>query len=479
MFDIKTLWKKVRYYPEPVTACFFFGIMMLSPVQEQYLYKVYSGKLGIDYDPNDSKSSCPAINSTNNNTALMHQIQNEVSKFVTRQTFAVTLPPIIGVLYFGPVSDRIGRKPFLILCMVGFLVNVLTLVLIDICDIDILFLHFGGLVNGLCGYLPCMLFVLSAYLSDISPGERLPFRIAIIDAITFSSLGISNMLSGIVLESFGFLGTFLFITGFVIISIFLSIFQLKESLASEVRANKTSHWIQSPKRIFKVLMAPRSQKWRMRLLIPIDSLGGFFTQVVIAPILMLRLLNFPFCWNPVEIGMLRGSYFFISGIGAVFAVKLIPLYFNKMFVVFLSYLSTCGYLLVIGIFETKTMYYVAVVIGMFSYCALAMTRALLSLCVKKDEKGALFSFLAALNSVVSITATYIFQGLYRLADKHDKPGDVFIAISFMTVPPFILALLYLLKDKRNERREKQRKQSNVSGKEEPLGSTAETDPLLA
>ena len=91
--------------------------------------------------------------------------------------FFVTLPPIFGVLYFGPLSDRIGRKPFITLCTIGFLVNILTLVVIEVSNIDILFLHVGGFINGLCGYLPSTVFSIVAFLSDVSPDEQLPFRI--------------------------------------------------------------------------------------------------------------------------------------------------------------------------------------------------------------------------------------------------------------------------------------------------------------
>ena len=180
---------------------------------------------------------------------------------------------------------------------------------------------------------------------------------AIIDLIVFVSVGSSNFLSGIVLSSLGFLYTFIFIAVCYAVSMLLLIFQLKESLHSGNKAVRTMHWMKSPVNIYKLLKAPRSQKWRLRMLIPIDSLNTMVGQVVIGPILLLRLLNRPFCWNSKDIGFYRGSYYLVSGIGSVFAVKLLPKCFHKVFVILVSNISSFGYLIILGLFETNNWYY--------------------------------------------------------------------------------------------------------------------------
>ena len=165
------------------------------------------------------------------------------------------------------------------------------------------------------------------------------------------------MLSGIILNSFGFLYTFVFMAACFLISILLMIFQLKESLPKEKRTKQEYHWIKSPKRIYKLLKIPRSQKWRLKMLLSIDAISFVSGQIVIGPILLLRLLNRPFCWGSRGIGIFRGTYFFVSGVGAVFAVKVFPKVFHKAFVILISNLSSFGYLLLLGSFETMTWYY--------------------------------------------------------------------------------------------------------------------------
>jgi len=166
------------------------------------------------------------------------------------------------------------------------------------------------------------------------------------------------MLSGIVLNAFGFRGTFIFVASLVLLSLLLQVFQLKESLSQEKRAVDSKHWIKSPKKIYTLLITPRSQKWRLKLLIFIDCLFFTVAQSVLGPIILLRLLNIPFCWNTTEIGVYRGIYFFVSGIGAVFAVKVIPKFFHKATVILLSLLSSFGFCLLLGLFESRDWYYI-------------------------------------------------------------------------------------------------------------------------
>lgn len=73
----------------------------------------------------------------------------------------------------------------------------------------------------------------------------------------------------------------------------------------------------------------------------------------------------------------------------------------------------------------------------FMICMIALLSAnsILLFC-----SGALFSLMASLQSAIQSTATFLFQYLYRQADKHGKPQAVFIAVSFGLVIPFVLSM---------------------------------------
>lgn len=66
--SFQKLRKKIEYYPELLGIILFFALMMIQPISEQYLYKVYSDKYNISYNFDGSKSGCPDLNGTKSNT---------------------------------------------------------------------------------------------------------------------------------------------------------------------------------------------------------------------------------------------------------------------------------------------------------------------------------------------------------------------------------------------------------------------------
>jgi len=72
--SIRTLWRKVQYQPEFSSAILFFSLMMLQPIQEQFLYKVYSKKVGIEYNFKGSGDGTCTKGNTTNHTLLMQEV---------------------------------------------------------------------------------------------------------------------------------------------------------------------------------------------------------------------------------------------------------------------------------------------------------------------------------------------------------------------------------------------------------------------
>ena len=93
------------------------------------------------------------------------------------QTILVNAPPIIGLLYFGPLSDKYGRKPFMILANGGLLLMTLSVIMIELTSINIAVFHIGALISGICGHLPGLVSTIMAYLSDTVSKEDLPLRL--------------------------------------------------------------------------------------------------------------------------------------------------------------------------------------------------------------------------------------------------------------------------------------------------------------
>lgn len=176
--------------------------------------------------------------------------------------------------------------------------------------------------------------------------------------ILLGSVAMSNYVSGYLLECFGFFWSLVFIASLTALALLLCIFQLGESLAVEDRAERRSSLLILPRKIWLMLRAPRSRKWRLHFLIPLDMMSFFCGQSVIGPILLLRLLNQPFCWSPSKIGIFRGTYFLSSGIGSPILIALLPILVHKSFVILVAFLSIAANLALFGFAVTPVALYV-------------------------------------------------------------------------------------------------------------------------
>lgn len=189
--------------------------------------------------------------------------------------------------------------------------------------------------------------------------------LGLIQMIVFVSLAISNFISGYFLEAFGFLAAFILISALTTAALLLAVFQLVESLPKDKRAESHSSLLLLPKKIWLLLMAPRSRKWRLRFLIPCDAMCFFNGQTVLGPILLLRLLNTPFCWSSSKIGIFRGSFFLVSGVGSVILLGLLPRLVHKSFVILVAFVSIAGYMALFGFAESTDAVYVCTIVCLY------------------------------------------------------------------------------------------------------------------
>lgn len=132
----------------------------------------------------------------------------------------------LGQVFFGPVSDKYGRKPVLIFSMSLFAVAALVSVFAQSIEFFLLCRVFQGL-GGAGGI------VLSRSIAtDTYSGRDLAKMIAIIGAINGVAPIVAPVIGGLVSESIGWQGIFmvLFLLGVVLL---LACFKLRESLSED------------------------------------------------------------------------------------------------------------------------------------------------------------------------------------------------------------------------------------------------------
>lgn len=96
---------------------------------------------------------------------------------LTRNIFCLTIPSIITGLFYGPLTDRIGRKPIMIVNITSFFIYSLLMIVIEVLNSNIYYVHIGAAIFGFGGYIGVLTSAIVSYLSDTVDTKSLAFRI--------------------------------------------------------------------------------------------------------------------------------------------------------------------------------------------------------------------------------------------------------------------------------------------------------------
>ena len=99
-------------------------------------------------------------------------------------------------IVLGSLSDRMGRKPALSLCTLGYIASAINSILVVYFHLPILAFIPGDLISGMCGGLALLLSTGATYVTDVTSPEKRTFRIVVVEAAVFIGFGIGQIALG-------------------------------------------------------------------------------------------------------------------------------------------------------------------------------------------------------------------------------------------------------------------------------------------
>ena len=184
------------------------------------------------------------------------------------------------------------------------------------------------------------------------------FLLAVIEMLTLLGTTVSSFSSGVFLQRFGFLYSFYFMLALSLCSLVYALI-LKESLPKSKRALPNLIDItKSPKKIYLMLTKARPERWKIWYLIFSSSLMFFRSANVYIGIIMLSMMNLPYCFPAKQIGYYIGTLLLTVAIGAVFCAKVLTKLLWNSVILMISALSAIGFLIALSFSNTKEILYI-------------------------------------------------------------------------------------------------------------------------
>lgn len=273
-------------------------------------------------------ADCSSINSTHSSTgcnvtsAVDHSVETESSHWLLYCNIAYGLPSIMVTLLYGGISDQVGRKPFIILPIVGNMVNTIVMLVVAYSATSQLYCFLiGAFVAGLFGNFAIFNLAAYSYAADISSHSNRTLHIGVLESMTYLGATLSGIIGGFWLSSGGFGPPLAFIVGLDLLAIVYVCVALPETHVGIHEGNRSSLVRGAVVNIMDITKVTLNS-WRMIVLLLI-----FFVVELnflgISDTVILYTLGEPLCWSYRLVGYFLAASVFLNGMVSLFVLPLL------------------------------------------------------------------------------------------------------------------------------------------------------------
>ena len=412
---------------EPMMFLFIFGFAILIGAQiptNILIYKICKVEL------NNTEEICNNL-SEDSNKEIQDDVQTRVNNFFVKSQWISSVPRIIFSLYGGPISDQIGRKPIILIPILGHafmaLSGIINYAFIETLPLEFLYLEnisafFGGLDLYYLGVY--------SYGTSVTTTENRAYRISRLDGTETIAMVIGIYVSSIVYETLGFYGNYGFCGGLAIIAvIYLTLFVKEPNSDKEAKRSdepaKESKWSKCAV-LYLIFAKPL-----------IDIKSFIFKKRTAMVSLVIAIQLFLYCayiivYNSSSLTFLymldkftgftasEFAYFSVSmSLGnAFFLIIIMPIVSGKyqvddaLLLTLICAIETLSF--TVSAFVTSIpAFYAAQLIGSLGYCKYSVSRSLLAKCCQQQDIGKLFSIQSVMMSITLMLSTPVIRELYN------------------------------------------------------------------
>ena len=334
---------------EPVIFLFMFSFYLYEAVFQLYVFNTYGRQKIVDFD-NENNISTTANDNSNLpaclNTSFLDNYEPNVTQHLGNEVEAKTailglivgttarLPSIVATLILGPISDRFGRKPAILVVLTGIILHSTLVLIIVKLQLDLRFFILSAGLRGLAGGMAGILTASYSYIADISSKKWLTIRLGVLESMNFIAGSLSLIIGGVLIHLTGcqFEIPAILSLACVVAALPYALIALPESLdrdrkflrrMSETSAHQTRAL--GPKALLRglqIFFCKGYSRWKLWLclfimFVTVANISGT-TSVII-----LYLLHYPLQWDPIQIGAFLGSSEFVHGLGLIIILPIL------------------------------------------------------------------------------------------------------------------------------------------------------------
>ena len=354
------------------------GGAIMSYLLNEWIQHTLKVKLLTNVNVTLDTSGCRDLNKSSELYQNFTKVQQSSAQWIMYNNMASYIPAFFSSLILSAYTDKYGRKFVIILTLFGVLITKAITLAVIITNQSFIYIVASYLFEGFTGAFYAFYSATFSIIADlIKDKKNRVLAVVAVEFVTMFSVTVSGFLSGILVESLGFVYPAVICTGFILSSFILAILFLPETLQKENRSN--------PGSVLGILKRPvefyTSGEFKGKRLMYSLFLLAFGVAELAGlnrtSLETIYLLGTPFCWSPKKIGYFTSIRHFGQAVIGLGSVKLMQKCWSNEFIAILSTVSGIASYVVEGLATTELMMFMGRYI-----CMLHRTVGVYEICIK-------------------------------------------------------------------------------------------------
>ncbi|XP_061174310.1 proton-coupled folate transporter-like [Saccostrea echinata] len=431
--------------------CLFFSIVMCTYTASEYGHDTFWNlKFPNRTASNSTDKSLCDTNTSSQGYKDEQIVQKTVARWNVYISIAQGVPLVLSSVIFSPLSDSIGRRPFLFLGSFGAGIKQLLMTLAIVFQWNVyLFIPFT-LIEGLCGSWVAQLAVAMSVVSDLTTaGKSRSYLIAVFSFVFGVGFSLGTFVSGYVVMLLGYDYSMAVSSGMSAVAFIIAYF-IPETISVQQRQSSRFSCMGNFKNILRFYLKNdpddlSSTRWKYNtailsfIFIMMSKLGIFAVET-------FYLLNSPFCFNPETISIFETAKTCLSEIIILVGIRLMQQYLPDETIALFGTISSIGYCVLFGMASSNIYLYIGAAVGTMGMSSIPMIRGVMSKMTPPHKQGTLFGSLAIVENICNLTGSVLGGAIYSETVSFYR-GTVYLVFAGFAFLALIL-LIFLMKDSR-------------------------------
>ncbi|XP_051891429.1 proton-coupled folate transporter-like [Pristis pectinata] len=414
---------------EPALFMAMLAMVLQGPLTTQYIFQRVSAELG--FSGNRSRG---CNRSQGPEAELEREVEAMTSHwnlYINMGGFAVGL---FSVTLLGPWSDRVGRRPILIVPALGLALQSAIYLIVMCQELPVGYFLIGRLLSALMGDFNIILAGCFSYIADISDRQSRTIRVAMLE----SCLGIAGMFGSIIggqwSKAQGYTNPFWLVLALNLATAVYSFAFIRESVTAKRPAKLFT--MEHYRSVYRLFSSGRLSLW-------LYALSLFIVVTVhfgVKDILILFELSSPLCWGSDWIGY-GLALEHLTYLSSLLGLKVMQPCIGDSGIAEIGLLSNMAGLVVFSVAATSSLMFTGYGLRFLTMTSTPVLRAKMSKLVEVTEQGALFASVACVESACSLASTVVFSSLYPATLYFMKGFSFLFGAALLLVPTAIIGML--------------------------------------